>query len=191
VGRDTASIQNKKEGRVQYILTTYNRAQNNRTRWLDKMTVQNNFWPDIPNFQRTFDQSSAYFGWSLSVDLPLFWALYNYMMVSVTLLGNWGFFEFHVMTKRKKETSAKVMFVFLSSMCELIPSFSKWSRYFPVHIFGRLLTIDKHDLAEVSFFLLDRWGNHKETSAKQGRSGQLIKQNFSEISSFLWILQYL
>jgi len=39
------------------------------------MTVQNNFWPDIPNFRRTFDWSSANLGRSLSVDRPLFWAL--------------------------------------------------------------------------------------------------------------------
>jgi len=53
--------------------------------WPDKMTVQNNFWPDIPNFRRTFDRSSAYFGRSLSVDRPLFWALYKETSTEIKL----------------------------------------------------------------------------------------------------------
>jgi len=68
-----------------------------------------------------------------------------------------------------KKNLFQVVFAFLSSTRELTPSFAKWSWYFPIHIFGRMLTNGKHDLTEVSVFLLinQRW-KYKETSARQG-----------------------
>jgi len=52
------------------------RAQNNSRSMAGQDDHSNNFWPDIPKFRRTFDQSSAYFGRPLSIDRPLFWALW-------------------------------------------------------------------------------------------------------------------
>jgi len=63
--------------------------------------------------------------------------------------------------KKEKET-CQVVFVFLSSTCELAPSNAKWSWYFPIQTFGRLLMNAKHYLEEVSFLILVRGGKTKK-----------------------------
>jgi len=53
--------------------------------WPDKMTIRNIFDRTFLNFWRMFDRSSAYFGWSLSIERPLFWALKYIVLRRVNL----------------------------------------------------------------------------------------------------------